>query len=389
MLAQRLKEWKVEPGSRWLLPVLLCGTRQPDFTNGRTNAAHLKTPKETRITGQHRKLTANICMRVLICMMGIKCSIPVPAWERVQNRKVPVQIPILKYYTTGLTDMSTRWEVHASMAEKRLHLKYSSELCPFPVSIYSRDWSMYFNEFTEDLNNSRYIKAIIKSSSISVFVPCDLVFIVLLWSLEEIKQSFDVTLLLPLSEPSGIWRNQTGSHVANQQHCTSLAQNKGTLINICSVVSDKDMSAHEENQKRIFSLLFWFEQAETRGQQQVSKVDHQRGAVNGTDTAADCPSIYLKAFKYIQIYLQQLCGQADANFASVCICPPKTLGLYCDGSTSQFIEIIKESAAMDRLDPHIYIFPPPPLHQRCNFLQIWLACSKHIMPLTHASPHQS
>lgn len=25
--------------------------------------------------------------------------------------------------------------------------------------------------------------------------------------------------------------------------------------------------------------------------------------------------IYLKAFKCIQIYLQQLCGQADANFA--------------------------------------------------------------------------
>lgn len=262
-MAQRLKGWKVEPGSRRLLPVLLCGTRQPDFTNGRTNAEnilyihyihtyiwkHRKREKDNWPTQETHSQHLHDGS-----LLGNTMVHPC-AWERMQNGNVPVQISILKYYTTGLTDMSTRWEVHSSMRKKRLHLKSPSELCHFPVSIYSQDWSMYFNEFT-DLNNSRYIKAIIKSSSISVFVPCDLVFIVLLWSLEEIKQSFDVTLLLPLSEPSGIWRNQTGSHVENQQHCTSLAQNKGTLINICSVVSYKDMSAHEDQTKLEYSHCF-------------------------------------------------------------------------------------------------------------------------------------
>lgn len=73
---------------------------------------------------------------------------------------------------------------------------------------------MYFNEL-QDLNNSRYIKAV-QIIFFLAFASCDLVFIVLLWSLEEIKQSFDVTLLLPLSEPSRMGRNLTGSHVENQ-----------------------------------------------------------------------------------------------------------------------------------------------------------------------------
>lgn len=57
---------------------------------------------------------------------------------------------------------------------------------------------------------------LLKSSSISVFGPCDLVFIVLLRSFNEVKLSFDVPLLLPLSEPSRMWRNQSGSHVQNR-----------------------------------------------------------------------------------------------------------------------------------------------------------------------------
>lgn len=84
---------------------------------------------------------------------------------------------------------------------------------------------------------------------------------------------------------------------------------------------------HEEDQTGIFSLLSLFKQVETRVQQQVNRLSINEEPSTKQILQPTARVFTLKAFKYIQIYLQQLGGKADANFASVCVCPPETPAL--------------------------------------------------------------
>lgn len=109
--------------------------------------------RERNITGLRTKLTANICKRVEGdgSLLGNTRVNPC-AWERAQNRKVPLQVSILKYYSKGLMI----WAHGRKTAASGIFWW----AVPLPSQhLQSQDWSMYFNEFTEDLNNSQYIKA--------------------------------------------------------------------------------------------------------------------------------------------------------------------------------------------------------------------------------------
>lgn len=79
-----------------------------------------------------------------------------------------------------------------------------------------------------------------------------------------------------------------------------------------------------------------------------------------------CSQLHAYLFKGIWIHSNMFAAVGWKSRCKLCFSVPL-------GSTSQFMEIIKESAAMDRRDPHIQYYFSFFSPQCCNFLQFWPA----------------